>query len=452
MSERRVKILCTGDLHLGRYPSRVDAQTRAFSVAHIWARVVDLAIEEAVDLVVLTGDVVDRENRFFEAIGPLEQGIRRLGAAGIATYGVAGNHDFDVLPRVADALNADYFHLLGRGGSWESQVFECDGKPLMRLVGWSFPTQHFPQSPLDTLVRAEPDGIPTVGVLHADLDSGASRYAPVRRAELGAYGFSAWLLGHIHRPSKSRAPDQSLLLYPGSPQPLDPGERGAHGPWLVEVEPGRPAKARQIALASLRYAQMEVDLSSMQRADEFEGIILESLRARLHQWAQQARESSSHAYLPERAMIRLKLVGRTRFRREIESRFARVIEDLELSVEKIVARVEQVHLATRPALDLSDIARGNDPPALLARLLIELETGAPSAAYQPLFLHLRREVAQVQRDNAFALLRAEQVVGDGIDTAQLRRLVQGEGLRLLDELVAQKRSHEDFVPVRGALK
>lgn len=450
MGARPIKILCTGDLHLGRYPSRVDTNLRQFSGANIWARTVDLAISEAVELVVLTGDIVDRDNRFFEAIGPLEQGIRRLGAAGITTYAVAGNHDFDVLPRLADALSVDSFQLLGGRGVWETRVFERDGKPTLRLVGWSFPAQHFPQSPLDTLSRPEPDGIPTVGILHADLDAGASRYAPVRGAELGAYGFSAWLLGHIHRPFTSRASGDSLLLYPGSPQPLDPGERGAHGPWLVEVGPAGRAKARQIALASLRYEEVEVDLSSMQRADEFDAMIVESIRARLQQWARQTRESSSQAYLPERANIRLRLVGRTRFRREIEPVFSRIIQDFELPVETIVARVEQIQVDTRPALDLAEIARGNDPPALLARLLIELEAGAPGAAYQPLFMHLRHQVAQVQHNHAFALLRAEQGVSDEVDAAHLRRLVRDEGLRLLDELLAQKRSDTELIAADGA--
>lgn len=441
MSEDCVKILCTGDLHLGRYPSRVRTNQHTFSVAHIWARTVDFAIAQGVDLVALTGDVVDRANRFFEAIGPLERGLRRLGEAGISTFAVAGNHDFDVLPRVADALDDECFHLLGRGGRWESRIFERDGAPLLRLVGWSFPQQHFPQSPLDGLARPEADGIPTVGLLHADLDQGASRYAPVSSAQLGGCGFAAWLLGHIHRPTETRAPGESLLLYPGSPQPLDPGERGVHGPWLIEVAPGRPATTRQIALATVRYSGVELDVSSLQRVDDFEKLMLDSLREHLCAWTQPAATAQLARALPECAMIRLSLVGRTRFRRELERRCAPIVADFELQVDGILARVDKISVQTRPTLDLKVIARGNDPPALLARLLVALDGDAElPTEHQPLFTHLRRELRQVHLANAFGPLRAEGLLSTDIDAARLRRLVKIEGVRLLEELLSQKRA------------
>src|SRR5690625_108199 len=79
-----MKILCTGDLHLGRRSSRLPEHIdgRAHSSASAWGRVVDLAIAERVDLVLLSGDLIDDANRFYEALGPLEVGLRRLATAG----------------------------------------------------------------------------------------------------------------------------------------------------------------------------------------------------------------------------------------------------------------------------------------------------------------------------------------------------------------------------------
>lgn len=77
-----IKILCTGDLDLGRRPTRVPSGRREFGVAYVWEKIVETAIAWRVDLVVLTGDVVDRENRYFEAMGPIEQGLRKLRDAG----------------------------------------------------------------------------------------------------------------------------------------------------------------------------------------------------------------------------------------------------------------------------------------------------------------------------------------------------------------------------------
>ena len=166
-----VKILSTADLHIGRTPTRVpDAIRTQSSCARMWSAVVELAIREEVDLVTLSGDVVDHANRFFEATGPLETGIAQLAAAGIDTYAVAGNHDYDVLPRIVDAVGTDRFHLLGRHGQWESVDFVRDGKPELRIWGWSFPDRHFETNPLAGWAGEVDDQLPSVGLLHADLD------------------------------------------------------------------------------------------------------------------------------------------------------------------------------------------------------------------------------------------------------------------------------------------
>ena len=64
-----IRILCTGDLHLGRRPTRVPqtADAHVFGPTSAWQSFVLAAIERKVDAVVLTGDVVDESNKFYEA-------------------------------------------------------------------------------------------------------------------------------------------------------------------------------------------------------------------------------------------------------------------------------------------------------------------------------------------------------------------------------------------------
>src|SRR5262245_1795132 len=124
------KLLCIGDMHLGRRPARLPADLEVdaseLGPAAAWKRCTAFAIAERVDAVLLAGDVVESANRFFEAFGVLERGVRELEAAGIRTIGVAGNHDVEVLPRLADEIAG--FHLLGRGGRWESVEVARDGR------------------------------------------------------------------------------------------------------------------------------------------------------------------------------------------------------------------------------------------------------------------------------------------------------------------------------------
>ncbi len=134
-----MKILCTGDLHVGRRASRlpVDWCGTECSCAAVWERIVELAIRERVDLVAVSGDLVDRANRYYEAIGPVERGVRILAKAGIQTVAVAGNHDFDVLPRLAESLAGD-LQLLGTDGNWQRITIQRDGGDRLHVDGWSF--------------------------------------------------------------------------------------------------------------------------------------------------------------------------------------------------------------------------------------------------------------------------------------------------------------------------
>ena len=120
-------ILAIGDVHLGTACSGVPDEIsslgldpRGLTPAATLALSIDFAIEEKLDAVLFAGDVVGSTNSRFEAMRPLEEGIRRLLKAGIQVIAVAGNHDFEALPRLAALI--DGFTLLGAGGQWEAKM------------------------------------------------------------------------------------------------------------------------------------------------------------------------------------------------------------------------------------------------------------------------------------------------------------------------------------------
>ena len=89
-----MKLLAVGDIHLGRTPSRLPPEladrARELGPAEAWRRAVNAAIAAEVGAVLLAGDVVERDDDFFEAYRELSQGVKRLTDAGIAVIGVAG--------------------------------------------------------------------------------------------------------------------------------------------------------------------------------------------------------------------------------------------------------------------------------------------------------------------------------------------------------------------------
>lgn len=428
-----MKILCTGDLHIGRRSSKVpDEQARRQTPAVVWELMVAWAIEQGVDVMALTGDVVDRANRFFEAIGPLERGLKRLVEASIDVVAVSGNHDFDVLPRLVDTIGSKRFHLLGRGGAWQ-EIHLARGGETLRVQGWSFPSEHHAESPLASYTalassrdRAEHAG-PTILLTHGDLDSTASRYAPVTRRELAALPVTVCLLGHVHKPLYESNATGPAVLYPGSPQALDPGETGKHGPWLLEFAGSTIRSARQIPLSLIRYEELLVDVTDAVELAEVQTTLSVAVRKRL---AEIARDGGPLELLS----LRLTLAGRTPLHHRLPRDLTGQLTDFRPSHENILALVEKVRFATRPAIDLQELSRAHDAPGMLARLILDLQSGEHHADVEHLTGVALRRLRDLHNASAFEPIATDQEA----DATAPRGLLHEAASALLDELLAQK--------------
>lgn len=424
-----MRILCTADLHIGRISSRLppEANSAAFTARAAWARVVDLALKEKVHVVAVAGDVIDESGNYFEAFGPLEAGLRKLSDARIEVFFVAGNHDFDSLPRFFNQFHDPRAHLLGRDGNWQRHTLERDGE-RMHIDGWSFPRKAYNTNPLNSY-RCERDGAPVLGLLHADVGQPSS-YAPCSGAELLAAGPAVWLLGHVHR-AREFPSGAALAFYPGSPQALDPGEDGAHGAKIIEWPAAGVPALRHCPISTIRYEQFDLTVDG--RDDE--PAIEEALHCAM---AEQLQECAADAGPVEVLISRVRLCGHT----AIHSKLARYgwprVDNLEHSAHGIKARIESVEVNTRPTLDLDALAQGNSPPAILSRLLLALDRGEDL----PPVADMHQRLA--------AAFRVMTVDGDGApggegapaqespDAEGTRALLLKQGHRLLAQLVDTK--------------
>jgi len=435
MADQTTRLLCTGDLHIGRRPSRLPrhVESRKFAAKKAWEAVVDTALDREVHAVVLTGDVVDRANRYYEALGPLERGLRRLSDAGVEVFAVAGNHDFDVFPEIVDSLDIDGFHLLGAGGAWTRSPLRVGDEEEARLYfdGWSFSRRHERDSPVASYGLSDPDA-PVVGVLHCEVDTGpGGRYAPVASERLARTGADLWLLGHIHAPRFERTETGVPYLYPGSPQPLDPGETGRHGPWLVEISASGEVEAEQLPTATVQYEQLSVDLTGV----DGEG----DVRATLHEHIREvAREGLIAGGEIEHLVCRARLHGRTPLHGELPALVSDAAEDLELTVGGTRATLDRVRIETRPAIDLETLARSRSPAGELARIVRALDEGEETEGMAELLEKAREKVVEVDRAGTYApVFDADEDLEPG-ERADVEAVVRRQALSLIDALERQK--------------
>ena len=417
-----MKILAVGDIHLGRTPSRLpaDLSARELGPAEAWRRTVDTALEAGVAAVLLAGDVIDRDEDFFEAYRELESGVRKLADEGIAVMGVAGNHDVEVLPRLARHIPE--FRLLGAGGKWESRRIAAGGEAIT-LWGWSFPRARFAASPLADQRFERPSGI-NLGLLHCDRDAGPdSPYAPVGGQELQRAGLDGWLLGHIHQPDALSVESPSGYL--GSLTGLDRGEPGPRGPWMISVADGRIAEVAHLHLAPLRWEALEVDLEG----------IGEPVEARERLLAAMTALDGRVALLPvaPRAVgLSVTFTGRT----DLGSAALDAIPEEDRSAihtGKSATRyfIHRIASDTRPAIDLGELARRRDPVGLLAARLLSLERPAGDPERDRLAGLARRRLAEQSGKAVWRVL--ETAPGDPNPVEWLRRA----GFRALDRLLEQ---------------
>lgn len=425
-----LELLCAGDLHLGRHPSRIpdELDGRALSPKSVWLSTVQKAVDRDVDAVIVAGDVVDRENRYFEAYGAFEDGVARLEEHTIPVVVVAGNHDFDALPEMADTIDSDMLQFLGRDGEWERRTLRRRGEPVAHFDGWSFPAEHVYESPLEDYDLPDADDAPQIGVVHADLDSRGSRYAPVGSNDLRNTPADAWVLGHIHSPGV-RIDARPLALYPGSPQPLDPGERRAHGPWLVTIPPGGDARAEQIPLATLRYDQIDVDVAGVESPQEATATISATI-------TDHVRSDLDTRWL-DLSLVRVRLTGRTDAHATLVEHHRSMKRDLGFREGSVSVRIESIEVDTRPAIDLEALARGDDATAYLAEVLLTLESGDPNEQYGDVVDDALAAMRQARSANAYTPLRRETGLDDP-DEADAIETLERQARVLLDTLLRQK--------------
>ena len=423
-----MKVLAVGDLHLGRTPSRLPPElpARDLGPAAAWRRTVDAAVDAGVTAVLLAGDVVDRDDDFFEAYRELESGVRRLAEADIAVFGVAGNHDVEVLPRLARHITQ--FRLLGAGGEWESCRIAAGGEAIT-LWGWSFPRARVFATPLGNASFDRAPGI-NLGLLHCDRDAGPdSPYAPVGGQELEGAGLDGWLLGHIHLPDALSAESPSGYL--GSLTGLDRGESGPRGPWMITVTGGRIAEIAHLPLAPLRWERLEVDLEGIGEPADAGERLLEAVVAL------DGRVASLP--LPPGAVgLSLIFTGRTAFGSaaldEISEEDRNATYTGSAGTRYFIHRIQS---DTRPEVDLEELAGRRDPVGLLAARLLWLERPEGDAERERLVGVSRRRLREQSGRAVWRGLRS------GADEPDPARWLRQAGFRALDRLLEQSAGSAD---------
>ena len=351
MSFLPFRFLHTGDLHLdspleglsAEAPSEVLPVLRN-ATTEAWRRVVRLAIDERVDFVLVAGDVFEVASPTLLGQARFRDGLAQLAEAGIRSFVVHGNHDpMDGRSWAPSLAFPAAVHRFGTDAGEAVPVLR-DGREIARIHGRSYPRSAVTEN-YAAGMRADADAPFSIGLLHANVGNrpGHDNYAPCSVDDLRASGMDYWALGHIHQPGQVIADPPTF--YCGIPQGRDPGELGARGCYLVDVDASRRVTSRFVATDVVRWHPIELPIADM--ADD----------EALHRLCREAVTTAIDAADGRSLVIRLRLVGRGPLHATV--RRPGYLDDLrqllneERSAVPPFAWVESIRDATRPDVDLA---------------------------------------------------------------------------------------------------
>lgn len=270
-----MRLMISADIHLGspirsaalRNPELGDRLKQASR--DTFRAIVDLAISESANALVLAGDIFDNDFPDLKSRAFLITQLAQASAAGVPTVLIRGNHDA-LLDHAAYGDLGPNIHLMHKG----NPSIEIAG---VMFHGLSFDKSHMSDSFLPDY-PAPVAGQTNVGLMHTSLGGspGHDPYAPCSEEDLMAHGYDLWCLGHIHVPFE-RTSGSVLAVMPGIPQPRHYGERFSGSVAVVTLGDGAP-KIERRDVGHLRFIEVKLDLTECADQSEILDLIGAALK------------------------------------------------------------------------------------------------------------------------------------------------------------------------------
>ncbi len=322
-----------------------------------FTRLVDEAIEETVDFMIIAGDLYDGSWKDYNTGHFFCREMGRLNKVGIPVYLLLGNHDADseMTKKLTLPPNVHQFE------TRKASTFLI--KELkVALHGRSYREA----ATVENLAASYPalvSGWLNIGVLHTALEGYAAHanYAPCSLDELTAKGYDYWALGHVHEYAILQK--DPWVVFPGNLQGRHIRETGARGAMLVTADESGIHSVERLLVDVLRWHVVDIDAGeadTLQEVVRLVGGAFEQLIA----------ETPDKIYLSVRVCIK----GRTAAHGELFGLESQLREEIlgQAAGQGIDHLwVEKVRIETEPVTDVAHIIARSDAIADLQGFLDE---------------------------------------------------------------------------------
>jgi len=276
-----MKFLHAADLHLDtpfQGLSGLPADLRVQVVAaplQALQRLVDLAIAEHVDFVLLVGDLFDQQAQSVQAQAALMAALEQLQVAQIPVVLSFGNHDYQPITRQWHfPANVHAF-----GPSVKTVTLTTADQTRVAISGFSYDQRWVTTSKLAEYPVKNTNVDYHIGMLHGQLGTAGDHYAPFSVSDLLTKHYDYWALGHIHQRQTLNAVPP--VVYSGNLQGRYRDETGEKGCLIVTSQANHQLQPTFHALATITWQNWTPALTgTFDRTS-----LLKALQDQLAQWS-----------------------------------------------------------------------------------------------------------------------------------------------------------------------
>ena len=232
------------------------------------AAMVDLAIDQQVDAVLVAGDLYDGNWSDHNTGLQFVRQAARLIDNKIPVLVIRGNHDAASVITTSLQLppNPDGSSIMIDAEATETREIEAAG-----LIVHARSFAHRVQATNLAIDYGKPvGGMTNVGMLHTSLTGaeGHDTYSPTTAEFLTDKGYDYWALGHVHIRHDHRIGGGPPIVFPGNLQGRHIRETGPKGCMIVDVDASHRCRPTFHPLGDVRWERCVVDAGSLGDADE----------------------------------------------------------------------------------------------------------------------------------------------------------------------------------------
>ena len=252
----KIKILHAADLHLDSPFEGLPegkAAIRRREQRSLLAALAELAGAEQVDLVLLSGDLLDSANTYYETGEELIRALRSIEAP---VFIAPGNHDYYCAKSPYARLELpENVHVFTENALSYIAVPSVGA----RVYGAAF-TEDRSGALLRGFHAERKKGVFNLLCLHGELGAPSSAYGPISEEDIAQSGMDYVALGHIHKASGLKKAGAVWYSWPGCPEGRGFDETGEKTVSIVELS-DTDCVLRTACIARRRYEIMNVDVT-----------------------------------------------------------------------------------------------------------------------------------------------------------------------------------------------